>query len=54
LHTLKADLDGYQVYTPDQVSTLVDLYLNGADRDKLDPILDGCVAVYLRDLDEDG
>ena len=54
LHTLKADLDGYQIYTPDQISSLVDLYLNGADRDKLDPILDACVAVYLRDLDEDG
>lgn len=54
LHSLKADLDGYQVYTPHQVSTLVDLYLNGADRDKLDPILDACVAVYLNDLDEDG
>ena len=28
-------------------------YLGGADRDKLDPILDTCVEVYL-DLDEDG
>lgn len=54
LHTLKADLDAYQVYTPDQINALVDLYLNGADRDKLDPILDACVGVYLRDLDEDG
>jgi type I restriction enzyme, R subunit len=26
LHSLKADLDGYQVYTPDQVNTLVDLF----------------------------
>ena len=25
---------------------LVDLYLNGADRDRLDPILDACAAVY--------
>jgi predicted XRE-type DNA-binding protein len=29
-------------------------YLNGADRDKLDPILDVCVAVYKEQLDEDG
>ena len=26
----------------------------GADRDKLDPILDNCVAIYKSDLDEDG
>ena len=30
------------------------LYLGGADRDKLDPILDACVAVYKEQLDEDG
>lgn len=29
-------------------------YLAGADRDKLDTILDGCVAAYLHTLDEDG
>ncbi len=46
LHDLKADLDGYQVYTDDQVEELVELYLGGADRDRLDPILDACVAVY--------
>ncbi len=54
LHTLKAELDKYQVYSPDQIDTLVELYLGGADRDKLDPILDACVAVYKGDLDEDG
>ena len=32
----------------------VGLYLGGADRDKLDPILDACVAMYKNDLDEDG
>ena len=46
LHDLKADLDGYQVYAATQVDELVELYLGGADRDKLDPILDACVAVY--------
>jgi type I restriction enzyme, R subunit len=54
LHTLKAELDKYQVYSPDQVDALVELYLGGAERDKLDPILDACVAVYVSDLDEDG
>ena len=54
LHDLKAMLDGYQVYADTERDTMVELYLNGADRDKLDPILDGCVAVYLSQLDEDG
>lgn len=54
LHDLKADLDGYQVYTWSQVEEFVELYLTGADRDKLDPILDACVAVYNAELDEDG
>ncbi len=54
LHDLKADLDGYQVYCQSQIDGLVGLYLDGADRDKLDPILDACVATYNTDLDEDG
>ena len=33
---------------------MVELYLGGADRDRLDPILDVCVAVYKNALDEDG
>ena len=54
LHDLKASLEGYQVYSREQVEDLVALYLGGADRDKLDPILDACVAIYKTDLDEDG
>ena len=54
LHDLKATLDGYQVYASEQVRQLVELFLGGADRDKLDPILDACVGVYNSDLDEDG
>ncbi len=54
LHDLKSDLDGYQVYGPEHIDELVKLYLDGADRDKLDPILDACVAVYNENLDEDG
>lgn len=54
LHDLKAALDGYQVYAQTQIDQLVGLYLSGADRDKLDPILDASVAVYKNQLDEDG
>jgi type I restriction enzyme R subunit len=54
LHDLKADLDGSQVYAQDQVEQLVALYLGGADRDQLDPLLDACVATYVDSLDEDG
>lgn len=54
LHDLKATLDGYQVYQATDVEKLVALYLDGADRDRLDPILDACVAAYAEDLDEDG
>lgn len=53
LHNLQADLDGYQVYAPEQIKNFVRLYLDGAERKQLDPILDACVPVY-RDLDEDG
>ncbi len=54
LHDLKADLDSYQVYGPEHVTELVRLYLDGADRETLDPILDACVATYNEQLDEDG
>ena len=54
LHDLKTALDGYQVYTPEHIENLVSLYLDGAERDKLDPVLDVCVAVYKEWLDEDG
>ncbi|MCA9469396.1 MAG: type I restriction endonuclease subunit R, partial [Nitrospira sp.] len=54
LHDLKATLDGYQIYTVTQIEELVRLYIGGADRDQLDPILDACVAVYKEQLDEDG
>jgi len=54
LHNLMGTLQGHQVYASAQVEELVQLFLGGADRDKLDPILDACVAVYNSDLDEDG
>lgn len=54
LHDLKADLDNYQVYSPEQVDQLTEHYLAGAERDRLDTILDVCVATYKENLDEDG
>ncbi|KKZ14817.1 MAG: DEAD/DEAH box helicase, partial [Candidatus Synechococcus spongiarum 142] len=53
LHDLQSDLDNAQVYGPDQVEACVKQYLDGVDRDQLDPILNPCVAVYQNDLDED-
>lgn len=54
LHDLKNDLDAAQVYDWPSVEMLVQLFLDGAARDKLDPILDACVATYNAELDEDG
>ena len=54
LHDLQAELDRAQVHSEEQVEEFVRRYLRGAERDRLDPILDACVAVYVRDLDEDG
>ncbi|MCI0390523.1 MAG: type I restriction endonuclease subunit R [Acidobacteria bacterium] len=53
LHDLKGEMDGYQVYAPEQIEALVTRYLDGASREQLDPILDACVAVY-QQLNEDG
>lgn len=54
LHDLKAALDGAGIYTPAIVEEFVRLYLTGSGRDTLDPLLDGSVALYLQNLDEDG
>ena len=54
LHDLKTSLDGYQVYTQEQVAQFAEVYLGGASRERLDPILDACVAVYIAQLDENG
>jgi type I restriction enzyme R subunit len=53
LHDLKNNLDAKQVYSWRQIEDLVALYVTGADRDKLDPILDACVAEYIDNLNED-
>ncbi len=54
LHDLKTALEAAQVYSPEQVRQVVTLFLGGADRDQLDPILDACVAIYMDRLDENG
>ena len=54
LHDLQEELDAAQVYNKGRIDDLVSRYLEGADRNKLDPILDRCVAAYKRELDEDG
>ncbi|RMG41113.1 MAG: type I restriction endonuclease subunit R [Planctomycetota bacterium] len=54
LHDLKGTLDRYQVYGPAEVERFVALYLEGAERERLDPILDRCVSRYVHELDEDG
>lgn len=46
LYDLVATMEQYQVYAQADVEHLVDLYLSGADRDRLDPILDACTALY--------
>ena len=46
LYDLVAVMEGYQVFTEEDVTRLVNLYLDGADRDKLDPTLDACTAIY--------
>lgn len=46
LYDLIATMEEYQVYSTAHVEQLVELYLNGAERDRLDPILDACTAVY--------
>ncbi len=53
LHDLQGDLDGAQVFSADQIKAFVKRYLDGVDRDQLDPILDQCVAVYVDELSED-
>lgn len=54
LNDLKADLDDANIYTQKQVQELSDLFLAGAERPKLDPILDQCRETYKSELDEDG
>ena len=52
LYDLINIMEEYQVYDDSEVEKLVDLFLSGAERDRLDPILDACTVVY-KDLELD-
>ena len=46
LYDQVADMEEYQVYSAEDVERIVNLYLNGESRDRLDPTLDACASVY--------
>jgi type I restriction enzyme R subunit len=53
LHDLKAALDDAQVYEQATIDELVKRFLAKEARDRLDPLLDACVAAYTDTLNED-
>ena len=50
LYDLIATMEEYQVFSPDEVEHVVDLFLDGAGRERLDPLLDSNAAIY-KDLE---
>lgn len=52
LYDLITIMESYQVYDSDEVAHVVDLFLNGAERDRLDSLLDPCVITY-KELETD-
>ena len=46
LNDLVDNMEPMQVYTDEDVDTFVELYLNNADREHLDPIIDKCVELF--------
>ena len=52
LYDLITAMENCEVYTDHHINTLIELYLNGAERDKLDPVPDICAKLY-KQLDED-
>lgn len=46
LYDLITLMESYQVYDNDDVEHIVDLFLGGAERNRLDPLLDPCVTTY--------
>lgn len=46
LYDLISLMEGYQVYDHSDVEKVVDLFLSGGKRDRLDPLLDSCVVLY--------
>lgn len=53
LYDLISAMEQHQVYTQYHVDAFIELYINGAERNKLDPILDACTINY-KALDENG
>jgi len=52
LYDIQSELENLQVYTEYHIENIVEMYVNGAGREKLDPILDTCANTYKK-LDED-
>ena len=53
LYDLISLMESYQIYDDSDVEKFVELFLSGAERDRLEPILDACTAVYKQlDLDD--
>lgn len=50
LYDLIATMEEYQVFSPEEVDHIVELFLDGAGRERLDPLLDAIAAVY-KDLE---
>lgn len=53
LNDLQDALDKFQIYTQKQVRDLAQLFLSGAGRERLDPILDECRKSFVKDLDNE-
>ncbi len=53
LSDLQEALDDFQIYSQDQVTELMSRFMNGVERDQLDPILDECKQAFLDELDAD-
>ncbi len=51
VNDLQDALDAFQVYAREDVEKLMTLYVNGASRAALDPILDPCAGIYRAELD---
>jgi type I restriction enzyme R subunit len=53
LYDLIALMENCQVYMAEQIDNFVELFLSGAEREKLDLVLDACAVLY-KELNEDG
>lgn len=53
LNDLQEELDEYQVYSEEELTRFLTLYLNQAERTQIDPIIDGAAAVFKNQLSED-